>query len=800
MHDLKIGLRSLGKTPGFTALAVLSLATGIMAVTVIYSVVHAVILDPFPYKDVDRLMSVRVANAAARGYRTGYSVDQFVEIAERNTIFEGTIASTISDVLWVNDGDPQRLRGNVGTFNTFDVMGVPPIIGRTPVAEDARPGATPVVVLGYRFWQRQFAGDPGVLGRQLRLNDTVRTVIGVMPKRFMWRGADVYIPVRFERGQTPEGVRGVHLLGRLKPDVTDARAEADLQPIIQDLKTKEPTQFPEKWRVGLLSFKETFPSGIRNDLWVLFGAVGLLLLIACANVSNLLLSRAAGRQRDMTVRAALGASRSRLVRQLLTESLLLALAAGAVGTAFAYAGLPAILAIVPPGTIPDESEISLNYAVLLFTLGVSALTSIVFGLAPALHSARRDLAQSMRDAARGVAGSRNTVLRSGLVIAEVALALMLLAGSSLLVRTYVALGTIRLGVDPDRVLTMRVPLQAKQYPDAARRIAFFQELERRLRTVPGVAAVGLNTGLHPLGNMWTSVDVAGAQPNSEPVVVHNVNQDYTSAFNIRLISGRGFSTADINAAQPVALVNQRFVRSRLEGGEPLGRVVHIPRLKDAPFLLRSDAFQIIGVVNDMLNSGLSEPVRPEIYLPFTMIGMSDRLAIRTELDPAGVTRALVTQVYAIDSNQPVMSVQTLATLLRDQEYATPRFNLALLSVFAGVGIVLAIVGVYGVMSNVVAQQRQEIGVRLALGASGGTIARMILIRGSRLLLAGMVVGLVGSGIAARLLARQVWNVSAFDPVAFAAVCGIVLAAGLQACLWPARRAARTDPIVALRQD
>ncbi len=264
LRDLRYGTRSLLKSPGFSALAVLSLAVGVMATTVIYSVLHAVVLDPFPYKDVDRLSSVRVTGETQRGFRTYYSVDQFLEIADRSTIFDGVIASTISDVLWVGDGDPQRLRGNHGSFNTFDVMGVPPLIGRTPTREDAAPGAAPVVVLGYRFWQRQFGGDPGVLGRQLRLNDVMRTVIGVMPKRFMWRGADVYLPLAFTRGQAIEDVRQVHLLGRLKPGVTPAQAEADLRPIIADLKKREPDQFPDKWRVGVLPFTETFPSGITQ--------------------------------------------------------------------------------------------------------------------------------------------------------------------------------------------------------------------------------------------------------------------------------------------------------------------------------------------------------------------------------------------------------------------------------------------------------------------------------------------------------------------------------------------------------
>ena len=798
-RDVRFGVRTLGGSPGFTAIAVLSLAIGIMATTAIYSVLRATVLDPFPYKDVDRLMSVRLTSPTQRGSRTSYSVDQYLEIAERNTIFEGTIASTISDVLWTAEGDPQRLRGNHGPFNTFEVMGVPPLIGRTPTPDDARPTAEPVAVLGYRFWQRQFAGDPAVLGRRLRLNDVERTIIGVMPKRFMWRGADVYLPVTFQRGQLVEGVRNVHLLGRLKRGVTPARAEADLRPIIEDLRKREPTQFPEQWRVDLLSFKETFPSGITGDVWVLFGAVALLLLIACANVSNLLLSKVTGRQREMTVRAALGASRGRLIKQLLTESLLLALVAGSLGAALAYAGLPAILAIVPPGTIPDEAEIVIDGRVLAFTLVICAATSIICGLAPALQSSSANLVGALREAGRGVAGGwRQTLLRRSLVVIEVAFALMLLAGSSLLVRTYAAMQTVSLGAPPDRVLTMRVPLPARNYPDAPKRIAFFTDLLGRLQTLPGVESVGLNTGLHPIGNLWSPAEVAGTTARSEPVTVHQISAGYTQALGIRLASGRVFSEADVNNAQPVALVNEAFVRSRLEGRTPLNQVVRVTRLNQAPFSVRHEGFHIVGVVHDTPNRGLDEPVMPEVYVPFTAAGFANLVAIRTQPDPATLTRAAIAQVYAIDRDQPVTDVRTLEVVLRDIEFATPRFNLTLLGVFAIIGLILSIIGVFGVMSTSVAQQRHEIGVRLALGADSRTIARMVMTRGSWLLIAGIVLGLAGAAAAARVLARQVWNVAPFDPLAFGAVAGVLLVTGLLACAWPARRAAKTDPIIALR--
>ena len=799
-RDTRFGIRGLIRTPGFTALAVISLALGIMATTTIYSVLHAVVLDPFPYKDVDSLMSVRVWSPSARGSRTFYSVDQFLEISERSRIFDGVIASTVSDVLWTSEGDPQRLRGNHGTFNTFEVMGVPPLLGRTPDASDARPGAEPVVVLGYRFWQRQFGGDPSVLGRQLRLNDTVRTVIGVMPKRFMWRGADVYLPVNFVQGQTIEGVRNVHLLGRLKPGVTAGQAEADLAPIISDLRKRQPDQFPEQWRVALLPFKETFPSSITRDIWVLLGAVGLLLLIACANVSNLLLSRATARQREMTVRVALGASRARLVRQMLTESLILALAAGALGTALAYAGLPALLALVPPGRIPDESEIVLNLPVLFFVLLLTMTTSVLCGLVPALQTSGRELERSMREAGRGLAGSsRSAIVRKALVVAEVALSLMLLTGSSMLLRTFVAMQRVELGVAPEQILTMRVPLSPQRYQDASRRVAFFREVLPRMRAVPGVAAVGLNTGMHPLGNMRTPVEVRGEAPSSDPVMVHNVNADYTAVIGSRLAAGRLLTDADVDGAQPVALVNETFVRTRLTSRTPLGQTIRIARAKEPPFNSKHDTFQIVGVVHDMPNEGLADPTLAEVYIPYTLTGVANVISVRTHGDPEPVTRTVVSQVYEVDRGQPVTSVMTLDRALIDFEYATPRFNLVLLSIFASLGLVLAVVGVYGVMSSAVAQERQEIGVRMALGADRGTITRMVLARGSRLLLIGAIAGMVGSFATARWLTGEVWRVAALDPITLGGVSLLLFVVGLQACYWPARRASRTDPLVALRQ-
>jgi len=619
LQDFRYGVRILRKSPGFSAIAILSLALGIMAATAMYSVIYGVVLNPFPYRDVDSLMSVKIWSPDQSGYRVGYTADQFLEIAERNTIFEGVIASTISDVLWSSQGEPQRLRGNVCTMNTFDVMGVPPLIGRTPTPADAVPGAPSVAVLGYKFWNRQFGADPTVLGRQMLLNETTRTIIGVMPARFMFRGADVYLPTIFRRGQLPEGVRYVHLLGRLKPGVTPAKSELDLLPIIADLKQREPAAFPEKWRVGLLSFKETFPSGIREVLWILFGAVGLLLLIACANVSNLLLSRAISRQREIALRASLGATRARLVRQLLTGSLLLSTLAGALGAVMAFGVLRAIIAVVPPGSIPDESQIVIDRPVLLFSLGISFLTALVFGLTPALHVSRGQLVAALKESGRGIgAGIRQVSASNAMVVAEVALSLVLLVGATLMIRTVLAIQNVNLGIRTDRLLTLRVPLSTQRYPDAARRIAFFEELLRRVEHLPGVDAAGINAGMHPFfGGMETSVEISGAtQTDTRPVVIHQVSRDYTKVFGIALVEGRLFTDSELASRSRLAIANQSFVRRYLPNSDPLGRVTSIPRLATAPSNITDNAFQIVGVVKDAVNRGLTSEIAPELYIPY----------------------------------------------------------------------------------------------------------------------------------------------------------------------------------------
>jgi predicted permease len=799
--DFRLGLRNLKKSPSFSAIAIGSLALGIGGSTAMYSVIYAVIIDPFPYKAPDRLMSVNV-----RGPRGGngsyYPIGQFLDIAERNTVAEGVVASTWSDVSWTGQGEPRRLRGNHCTMNTFDVMGVQPLIGRAPTASDAVEGAPPVTLLGYKFWQRQFGGDPSVLGRTLLLNDKLRTVIGVMPARFMWRGADVYLPDVFHRGQTVEGERAVHLLARLKPGVTREQAAAGFQPILQDIQQREPDAFPKQWTLKLQDFGETFPSDIKDALWILFGAVGLLLLIACVNVSNLLLSRAALRRREMAVRAAIGAPRRRIIRQLLSESLLLAVIGGLLGIAVAAAGLRGIIAMVPPNTIPDEAQIALNLPVLLFALAVSVVAALLFGIAPALQLSGRDILTPLREAGRGNVGStRQRLLLGSLVVGEVALSVMLLVGASLMIRSLVSIQGKQLSFHPDRILTLRIPMSDQRYKDPERRAALLQDVLQRIGSVPAAQAVSINWALPPMFTPgWPVTVVGGTQTDTGRVLVHQTDHRYLDTMGIALQQGRFLEAREVNAKQHSAVVNQTFVRRYLSGAPAIGRLLRVPALRQAPWNLPDDAFQIVGVIKDTVNQVSSNEIAPEMYLPFTVLNRADRIFVLTSGARAeSLDKAVKAQIYAADPSQPVMDDKSMETVLRESAYASPRFNLLLFTIFAALGLILALFGIYGVVSHNVAQQTREIGIRIALGAGFSQVIAMVLTLGARLLVIGVLVGLAASLASVKVLSGLVRNVSAFDPYSFAAVAFLLVAAGLIATFLPARRAARVDPAAVMRE-
>jgi predicted permease len=627
LQDLRYGARELRRNPGFATTAIVSLALGIMAATAMYSVIYGVVLEPFPYRQVDNLVSIVLRAPNQRGYGGSYTPGDYAELSRRTKVFEGIAGSTISDVLWTSGGDPRRLRGNHISNNGFDVMGVPALLGRTVTGAEEHPETK--AVLSYRFWINQFTGNRSIIGSTLILNGRPRTIVGVMPPRFMFRGPDVYLPIAYRDGETPEGVTSVWVTARRKPGVTDAQAQADLDPIFRDLARRSPATYPKEWRVQLITFKETFPSGIRAILWIMFGTVGLLLLIACANVSNLLLARASARQREMAMRSALGAGRSRIFRQLLTESLALGLAGSLLGVVGSWAGLKAILAVVPPQVIPDEAEVVLNLPVLAFSFVLCFATTVLFGLAPALHGASGRLAAVLKEGGRGSGVSRGMRwLRGSLVVVELSLAIILLAGAGLFLHTLARLYSAPLAGRIDHRLTLRLPLSAERYPTAERRNTFIREALDRISTLPGVRAVGINAGLHPLGSWTLPVEIPGAAaPDTRSVNIHQVNRAYLAATNIHLRSGRWFEEADIGARRFIAVVNQTFSARYFAGQSPLGKVVRIPRLRNPPFKLTADQFEVIGTVEAAIHELKTGDPRAELSIPYSITGSPKRTSL-----------------------------------------------------------------------------------------------------------------------------------------------------------------------------
>lgn len=799
-QDFRFGVREMRRDKGFVAAAVGSLALGIMAATAMYSVIYGVIVDPFPYRDTNSLYSILARGSEERFGRLYYSIDEYVELARRATVFEGVAGSTISDVLWMSNGEPLRLRGNHITNNGFDVMGVPAFIGRTVTASEPDPDTK--AVLGYRFWMRQFGGDPTVLGRVLTLNGKQRTIVGVMPPRFMFRGADVYLPIQYRTGETPEGVDGLIVTARLKPGVSESRAEADLSPIIQDLAKAAPERYPASWKVSLLSFKETFPSDIRQILWIMFAAVGLLLLMACVNVSNLLLARASSRQREMAVRSALGGTRSRLVRQLLTEHLVLACAGGVLGVAASWLGLKAILALVPANVIPDEAEVALNGPVLLFSVALCLLVTLVFGLAPALYGGGgARLGSDLKEAARGGGGSRRLGwIRGALVVSELVLAVMLLSGAALFVHTFIRLYHAPLAVGIENRLTLRLPLNAQRYPNADRRAAFFAELLPRIENLPGVLAVGLNAGLHPLGS-WNMTAVVPGRPDDKRVIsLNQVNAAYLKATGIGLRQGRWLDTADIAAKRQVAIVNETFVKRYFPGSSALGRLVKLPRLLTPPLSATNDQFEIVGVTEDALHELHNGEAYPEVYIPYSITSVANTLVIHTAGDPLRLSQAIRRQVYDLDASQFVDQVQTLESLMDRYVYSRGRFNVWLMGTFGTLGLILAIVGVFGLLAQIVAMRSREFAVRMAVGATFRNIVNDVVRRGVLLMGAGLGLGCFITLVLLRRFGNLLGVTDPLDPASLGGACAVLFLAGVAASLIPAWRAARTNPVEILRLD
>ncbi|MGA2153424.1 MAG: ABC transporter permease [Bryobacteraceae bacterium] len=808
-REIRSAARGLGRDRTFTCLAAAALALGIGSTTAIFSVIDNVLLEPFPYTDSHRLVTIQIHDSTRSdpGGRSGFRVPEFLDYQEQNHVFDRAVGNCGIDVLYDNGEGTEQFNGALVSPDTFEFLGMPALVGRVMGPADYRPGAPPVFVLRYKVWVSRFSADPKIVGRTFVLNGVPRTLIGIMPQRFGWGDSDLWIPASLDRadevaaGQFPNYF---WMLGHLRPGVTMRQAQADIDVIAHRLAKVYPKEYPKQFTIQTQTLADTVVGPFRVMLMIVMGAVGLLLLIACANVANLLLARATAREKEIAIRSALGAGRWALVRQLLTESLLLGLLGAASGCFLAWGGIKGLIAIVPAQIIPAEAYIHINTSVLLFALATGMVTALIFGTAPALHATRRDLNEVLRDTGKGVSGGfRHAGLRNGLIVGEVALSLALLTGAGLLMRSFFALQQVQLGADPSHILAAVLPMPPERYKGAAQITGFFRPLLDHLKTTPGVVVATEATSLPPFGGFVSKLEIPGKSAGEDwRSQVELCSEGYFDTLRMKLLRGRTFTEAEVNGARKLGVVNLTFAKKFLTG-DPLGQRATLPDLSTSNFPdpLKDPTFEIIGIVADVKNQGLQRPAQPEIWVPYSVMGGAFRgILVRTSGDPKLLLNTLRREIWAADRSVALGFNGTDEDFINQFAMAQPRFGLYLLAVFAIVGLILVAIGVYGVVAYAVTRQTHEIGVRMALGADRSVVLRMVLRMGLRLLALGAGIGLLASFGVSRALASQLFGVSTFDPVTLVGVVALVFVAGVAACLFPARAATRVDPIIALRYE
>jgi predicted permease len=794
-QDLRYAARTLGKAPAFTATAVLTLAIGMGATTSIFSVVNSVLLRPLPYERPGQL--VRVWEAPSRGKRNEVSPGVFLDWKRQSVTFEGLGAFTFVDMNLVGTGDPLRVNGVRMSANGLNILRARPLLGRSFAPGEDQPGQDKVVVLTHRLWQQRFGGDMNVIGRTIRLDEETRTIIGVLPPNFLlWEDPQFVVPYMLDPALANR--RDGHwllLLGRVKPGVTIEQAQADLNAISDRSRTLYPA-WKKDWGATVVPMQEQMTGTIKPTLLVLLGAVGCVLLIACANVANLLLARASARQKAIAVRSALGASRWRVIRQLLAESVLLSLLGGLVGLLVAFWSVEA-LSHLSAVNLPRAQEVALDLRVLGFALFVSLLTGVVFGLAPAALMSKLDLQTTLKEGARGSQGGTRNRLRSGLIVSEVAFALMLLVGVGLLLNSFFRLSRVSPGFNPQQALTMQLSLPGKKYADDARRTAFFAQMVERIEALPGVVAAGLAVSL-PIASGAPEVflKVNGRVGGPQPGYLADFDfctPDYFRAMGILLIRGRRFEEHDGMSAAGVAIINEALAREYFSNEEPLGQTITV----------NNRTWEIVGIVGDVRQRGLAESVRPLFYRPQSS-GSENwttgaNLVVRTSTPPREMAQSIRQAILAVDPDQPVANVRTMEDVIA-ASVGQRRFVLMLLGVFAGSALLLAAIGLYGVIAYAVSQRTREIGIRIALGADRSNVLGLVLYQGMKLAAMGILLGVIGALGLTRVLRSLLYEIKPTDPLTFVGVSLILLLVALFASWLPAQRAARVDPMVALRYE
>lgn len=813
-QDLRYGLRQVRRSPSFAAVAVFTLALGIGATAVIFSVVDNALLRPFPYKNADAISIFRIhdLDEAGQSGRLALSVPEFLDFQEHNHVFaDMTGTSPANNLLYTGDGGTQELHSAAVTTNTFSFLGVPPVLGRWIGAADGAPAAPAVFMMNYRMWQEQFHGDRNILGTVFTLNGVPRTLVGIMPPRFQYFGADVWLPLSLSRsgghvtGEPVANDQQMYLIPeeRRKPGVSLQAVAADLNVIAQGLSKVYPKDYPKHFNVKTDALASDVVGDFKGMLYVLLAAVAMLLLIACSNVANLLLARATSREKEIAIRASIGASRGRLVRQLLIESFVLAILGGAFGCLFAYGGLKALMAVLPQGTLPSEAVIEMNGPVLLFTVAVTMITTLLCGLAPALHAVGGDLHRRLKDAGRGAnSGFRHGGLRSGLVVAEVALSIVLLAGAGLMMRSFFAIEHVNLGFSPQNILAVRLAFPKGHFTTAQQNKQFFQQVLPRLEAVPGVVAATEAVSLPPFGGPETEVTIPGKTHSERWNALFELcSEDWFRTIGVPLLHGRLLSETDIDSARQVAVVNQALARRYFGQEDAIGQRIKFNALDQAPEAPHDAYFEIIGIIADTKNEDLQRPTVPEGFIPYTVANFGRRsMLVRTAGDPATMMKSISRAVWAVDPDVALTRTGSIQTFIEDYVYAGPRFGLIVIGVFAAIGLALVIIGVFSVMAYSVSLQTREIGIRMALGARSASVLGATLARGLRLIGLGIVIGEIASLALTRLLASQIWGVSVHDPLTLSAIAVVIATAGALACVMPARKASRVDPMVALRYE
>jgi putative ABC transport system permease protein len=792
-QDLRYGIRLLMKRPGFTVIAIITLALGIGANTAIFSVVNAVLLRPLPYPEPDQLVTLR----------SNQSLPDLDDIKAQSQAFEYFGGAVMQAQDYTGEAEPLQVQAALVNADLFKALGVQAAIGRTISDEEDRFGGEPVVVLSHAFWQQHFRGESDCIGKAIPLSGNNYTIIGVMPKDFVMprETPDVWASVRVANAVAAQ-FRGVHFLRtyfRLKPGVSIAQAYSEMENIDGWLQQQYPEENKNR-RTEFIPLHERIVGSTRPMLLILFSAVGLVLLIACANFANLLLARAAARQQEIVIRTALGAGRGRLVRQMVTESVLLAIAGGAGGLVLAMWGIDLLIAL-KPANLPRLSAVGIDLTVLAFTLGISVLTGMVFGLAPALTATRLNMSESLKEGGRssteGVARQR---LRSLLVISEIAIALVLLICAGLLIKCFWLLRSVDTGFRTENILSMRIELPESRYKEIPKQVIFRENLLERLNSLPGTQA-GMISELPLSGDQLTHNFIIEGRPpislGEEPeLMTRSVGGDYFRTMSIPLLQGRDFTAQDTSGAPMVGLVNESFAREYFPQGSPIGARISWAR---GP----RQWMTIIGVVGDVKHFGLDVPEQPAFYSSYAQSNQAWKrwmyLVVRSNADPAMLTSEVKNQIWAIDNLVPVTKVQTMTEVLA-ASIAGQQFNMMLMGIFAGVALVLSSVGIYGVISYSVTQRTHEIGIRMALGAQGSDVLKLILRQGAMLAVTGVAIGLLAAFAVTRLMASLLYAVSATDPITFAVISLFLAGVALAACAVPARRATKVDPMVALRYE